>query len=104
MAMHPDYAKECLERLRADHFASKNADYQCIRTLALEDELKALCANSAEEKIRDIASRPRKAFTQAMLTALATWLKAADESITKPIAAAITAKPGRASFTITSKE
>jgi hypothetical protein len=34
---------------------------------------------------------------------MAAW-KAADESITKPLAAAITAKPGRASFTITSKE
>jgi hypothetical protein len=34
---------------------------------------------------------------------MAVW-KAADESITKPLAAAITAKSGRASFTITSKE
>lgn len=34
---------------------------------------------------------------------MAVW-KAADEAITKPLAAAITAKPGRASFTITSKE
>lgn len=34
---------------------------------------------------------------------MAAW-KAADESITKPLAAAITAKPSRASFTITSKE
>ena len=34
---------------------------------------------------------------------MAAW-KAADESITKPLAAAITAKPGRASFTIISKE
>lgn len=34
---------------------------------------------------------------------MAAW-KAADESITKPLAAAITAKPGRASFTITSNE
>jgi len=34
---------------------------------------------------------------------MAAW-KAADESITKPLAAAITAKPGRPSFTITSKE
>lgn len=30
--------------------------------------------------------------------------KATDEAITKPLAAAITAKPGRASFTITRKE
>lgn len=34
---------------------------------------------------------------------LSAW-KAASESITKPLAAAITAKPGRASFTITKKE
>ena len=34
---------------------------------------------------------------------MAAW-KAADESITKPLAAAITAKPGRASFAITRKE
>jgi hypothetical protein len=36
---------------------------------------------------------------------MAIW-KAADESITKPLAAAITAKPGRPSFTIepTTKE
>lgn len=34
---------------------------------------------------------------------MAAW-KAADEAITKPLAAAITAKPGRPSFTITSKE
>ncbi|MCG9062968.1 hypothetical protein LH427_13770 [Laribacter hongkongensis] len=88
MAMHQDYAKECLERMRTDRFASKNADYQCIRALALEDELKALCANSAEEKIRDIASRPRKAFTQAMLTALATWLHAEYGSAQAVLAAA----------------
>ena len=34
---------------------------------------------------------------------MAVW-KAADEAITKPLAAAITAKPGRPSFTITRKE
>ena len=34
---------------------------------------------------------------------MAVW-KATDESITKPLAAAITAKPGRPSFTITRKE
>lgn len=34
---------------------------------------------------------------------MAVW-KAADESITKPLAAAITAKPGRPSFTIIRKE
>lgn len=34
---------------------------------------------------------------------MAAW-KAADEAITKPLAAAITAKPGRPSFTITRKE
>ena len=34
---------------------------------------------------------------------MAVW-KATDEAITKPIAAAITAKPGRPSFTITRKE
>lgn len=34
---------------------------------------------------------------------LAIW-KAADESITKPLASAITAKPGRPSFTISHKE
>ena len=34
---------------------------------------------------------------------MAIW-KAADESITKPLAAAITAKPGRPSFSITIKE
>lgn len=34
---------------------------------------------------------------------MAVW-KATDEAITKPLAAAITAKPGRASFTITPKE
>ena len=34
---------------------------------------------------------------------MAVW-KATDEAITKPLAAAITAKPGRPSFTITSKE
>lgn len=34
---------------------------------------------------------------------MAIW-KAADESITKPLAAAITAKPGRPSFSITPKE
>lgn len=34
---------------------------------------------------------------------MSAW-KAADESITKPLAAAITAKPGRASFKITRKE
>ena len=34
---------------------------------------------------------------------MAVW-KAADESITKPLASAITAKPGRASFKITIKE
>lgn len=34
---------------------------------------------------------------------MAAW-KAADESITKPLAAAITAKPGRPSFTIIRKE
>jgi len=34
---------------------------------------------------------------------MALW-KAADEAITSPLAAAITAKPGRPSFTITSKE
>ena len=34
---------------------------------------------------------------------MAAW-KAADEAITKPLAAAITAKPGRPSFTIISKE
>ena len=34
---------------------------------------------------------------------MAVW-KATDEAITKPLAAAITAKPGRPSFTITRKE
>lgn len=34
---------------------------------------------------------------------IAVW-KATDEAITKPLAAAITAKPGRPSFTITRKE
>ena len=34
---------------------------------------------------------------------MAAW-KATDEAITKPLAAAITAKPGRPSFTITRKE
>jgi hypothetical protein len=34
---------------------------------------------------------------------MAAW-KAADESITRPLSAAITAKPGRPSFTITRKE
>jgi len=34
---------------------------------------------------------------------MAAW-KAADESITRPLAAAITAKPGRPSFSITPKE
>ena len=34
---------------------------------------------------------------------MAVW-KAADEAITKPLASAITAKPGRPSFTITRKE
>jgi hypothetical protein len=34
---------------------------------------------------------------------MAAW-KAADESITRPLAAAITAKPGRPSFAITIEE